>query len=88
MTARHSASTEWRWYRGHVDKSIPVDTLPPLGRAQVWCDETCRQVTHQLDADTEARPSQFDVAFSLRTPAAGDSPQSRDPTNKLRAHLY
>ena len=55
-----TACTEWRWYPGHVDKKIPVHTLPPLGRAQVWCDEACRQVTHQLAADTEARPSQFD----------------------------
>ena len=71
-----------------MDKSIPVDTLPPLGRAQVWCDEACHQVTHQLEVVDEARPSQFDEAFSLWTPAAGDSPQSRVPTNKLRAHLY
>ena len=81
-------STEYRWYLSHLDSKIPVSALPPLWQAQVWCDETCKEVPDLLDAEQDARPGEFDEAFSLWTAPTATEPQRRVPTNKLRAYLY
>ena len=88
LDARRPASTEYRWYPSHLDTKAPVSELPPLGQAQVWCDETCKVVPDLLDAEQDARPGEFDEAFSLWTAPTATEPQRRVPTNKLRAYLY
>ena len=88
LDARAHTPTEWRWYPGHVDKKIPLKDLPPLGRAQVWCDEACRQVTDLVEIDDEAFPGEMDEAFSLWSVPTEHSQQRRVPTNKLRSFLY
>ena len=86
--AQAGAATTFRWYPGHVDKDVPVASLPPLGRAQVWCDEACRRVTAWTPVDEDALPGPQDESFSLWTPRQGEQPQARVPTNKLRSFLY
>ena len=72
----------------HVDKKIPVKDLPPLGQAQVWCDEACRQVTDLVEIDDEAYPGVTEEYFSLWSVPTEHSQQSRVPTNKLRSVFY
>ena len=80
--------TSFRWNAGHVDKDVPLASLPPLGQAQVWCDEACHRVTAWIDADEDALPGPHDETHSLWVPRQGDRPQARVPTNKLRSFLY
>ena len=88
LDARAGAPTSFRWYPGHVDKKIPVASLPPLGQAQVWCDEACRRVTAWVPVDEDAHPGPNDETHSLWVPRQGDAPQARVPVNKLRSFLY
>ncbi len=74
LDARAGATTAFRLYPGHVDKDVPASSLPPLGQAQVWCDEACRRVTAWLDAEDDALPGPHDETHSLWLPRSGDRP--------------